>query len=87
MKRFFLTLLFFSFSQFSTAAQTCTTSQIGPSSNDFDGIFGSDTTVDLIFSSRTIDGHTYYDISANGKYSINSSPEYSSRNLRIRFKS
>jgi len=41
MMRLLLTLIFICFSQFSTAAQTCTTSQIGPSSNDFDGISGS----------------------------------------------
>ena len=41
MMRLLLTLIFICFSQFAAAAQTCTTSQIGPSSNDFDGISGS----------------------------------------------
>jgi len=46
----------------------------------------SSTTVDLIFASTTIDGNTYYQVSATGKYSTTASPEYSSRELRMRFK-
>lgn len=46
----------------------------------------SNTTVDVGFSASTIDGNTYYKISATGTYSISSSPEYSSRELSMRFK-
>lgn len=46
----------------------------------------SNTTVALTFSSSTIDGNTYYQISSTGKYSTSASPEYSSRELRMRFK-
>jgi len=46
----------------------------------------SSTTVDVDFSSSTIDSNTFYLIDANGKYSTTSSPEYSSRQLRLRFK-
>lgn len=41
MMRSLLILFLITISQFVIAAQTCTTSQIGPSSNDFDGISGS----------------------------------------------
>lgn len=55
MKRLLLTLLFFSYSQFSIAAQTCTTSQIGPSGNDFDGISGtSDSNVIAVGENGTV---------------------------------
>ena len=46
----------------------------------------SSTTVDVSFSSSTIDSNTFYLINDNGKYSTTSSPEYSSRQLRLRFK-
>ena len=46
----------------------------------------SSTMVDVSFSSSSIDSNTYYLIDANGKYSTTSSPEYSSRQLRLRFK-
>ena len=46
----------------------------------------TNTTVDVGFSASTIGGNTYYQITANGKYSTSASPEYSSRELRMRFK-
>ena len=46
----------------------------------------SNTTIDVTFSSNTIDSNTYYIISSTGKYSNTASPEYSSRELQMRFK-
>ena len=46
----------------------------------------SNTTIDVTFSSVTIDSNTYYQISSTGKYSNTASPEFSSRELRMRFK-
>ena len=44
------------------------------------------TTVDVSFTSTTIDSNTFYVINANGKYSTSSTPEFSSRQVRLRFK-
>ena len=46
----------------------------------------SNTTVAVSFSSSSIDGNTYYIIDSNGQYSDSNSPEYSLRQLRLRFK-
>ena len=46
----------------------------------------TNTIVNVEFSASTIDSNTYYQISANGKYATNASPEYSSRQLQMRFK-
>lgn len=46
----------------------------------------SSTSAEITFSSSTIDSNTYYNISANGEYSTSAAPEYSSRELNLRFK-
>ena len=46
----------------------------------------SNTTATITFSNNTIDGNTYYQISSNGQYASTASPEYSARNLTMRFK-
>ncbi len=44
------------------------------------------TRVAVTFTATTIDSNLYYDISGLGEYATTSSPEYSSRKLRLRFK-
>ena len=56
--------------------QTLTLSNVGLSS----------TSAVIIFSSRTVDSNTYYQISSTGKYADTAAPEYSSRELNLRFK-
>ncbi len=46
----------------------------------------SGTTATITFSSNNIDSNTYYQISSTGKYATATSPEYSSRQLRVKFK-
>lgn len=46
----------------------------------------SNTTATVAFSNRTVDGNTYYQITSNGEYASTASPEYSARNLTMRFK-
>lgn len=46
----------------------------------------SNTTTDVTFTPSTIDGNTYYQISSTGKYSNAASPEFSLRELQMRFK-
>ncbi len=46
----------------------------------------SNTSADIVFSSKIIGSNTYYQISASGKYATSASPEYSVRQLRVRFK-
>jgi len=46
----------------------------------------SNTTVKVTFSSSTIDSNTYYQMTSIGEYSSSASPEYSARQLSLRFK-
>ena len=46
----------------------------------------ANTNVAVTFSTRTVDSNTYYQITGVGEYANSSSPEYSSRQIQLRFK-
>ena len=46
----------------------------------------TNTSVNIVFLKSTFDSNTYYQLTTTGNYSSTASPEYSSRQLRLRFK-
>lgn len=46
----------------------------------------NNTTVDFVFLSTTVDGNTFYNINATGKYGSTALAEYSQRQLQLQFK-